>query len=152
MGVKHNVVAKIYSFKQAPYKIVRNCANNMKQYIARCPKEEKLSEKRLISLFLEGLTNKILHAHLYAKKHTSFNECCLDAMDYDDNFDVDDQSSLGIRKNEKTTSEKSLEASIVSTKEINLDVVAKIVLKRMGKLYHPLTYLYSSSTQGTYRW
>ena len=45
MGVKHNVVAKIYAFKQAPYETVRDCANRMKQYIARCPEEEKPSQK-----------------------------------------------------------------------------------------------------------
>ena len=27
MGVKHNIVAKIYAFKQAPYETVRDCAN-----------------------------------------------------------------------------------------------------------------------------
>lgn len=45
MGIKHNVVAKIHAFKQAAYKSVRDCANRMKQYIARCPEEEKPSQK-----------------------------------------------------------------------------------------------------------
>lgn len=129
MGVKHNVVAKIYAFKQAPYETVRDCANRMKQYIARCPEEEKPSQKRLISLFLEGLMSKTLHAHLYALKHTSFNECCHDAMDYDDNFDVDEKSS----QNEgKQSTEKSSE-----TKELSPDAIAELVLKRMGQLYRP---------------
>ena len=88
--------------------MVRDCANRMKQYISRCPKEDKPSQKWLISLFLEGLTSKTLHAHLYALKHTSFNECCHDAMDYDDNFDVDDKSSLFNNKEDKqSTAEKT---------------------------------------------
>ena len=54
----------------------------------RCPLDEKPSQGRLISLFLEGLRDKVLHAHLYAQRHKTFQECCIDAMDYDDNFEV----------------------------------------------------------------
>ena len=54
----------------------------------RCPSDEKPSQGRLVSLFLEGLQNKVLHAHLYAQKHKTFQECCIDAMDYNDNFEV----------------------------------------------------------------
>ena len=93
MGIKHNVVAKIHSFKQAAHESVRDCANRMKQYIARCGEIEKPSQKRLVSIFLEGLIDKNLHAHVYAKKHSNFNECCLDAMDYDDNFDLKGESN-----------------------------------------------------------
>ena len=71
----------------------------LKQYITHCPTDEKPSQARLISIFLEGLRNKMLHAHLYAKKHTNFKECYLDAMDYDDNFDISSLSSHGDRKN-----------------------------------------------------
>ena len=45
----------------------------------------------LVSLFLKGLNNPTLHTHLYARKHTNFNECCLDAMDFTDNFKFQDE-------------------------------------------------------------
>lgn len=61
---KYNLVTKIYSFKQVIHEIVRIVWT--KQYIARSPYEEKPSQKRLISIFLEGLINKALHVHLYA--------------------------------------------------------------------------------------
>ena len=106
MGIKHNVVAQIYAFKQKDHESVRDCANRLKQYITRCPTDEKPGQTRLISIFLEGLRNKMLHAHLYAKKHTNFNECCLDAMDYNDNFDISSVSSHGDCKSETEHQQK----------------------------------------------
>ena len=88
MGLKHNVVALIYSFKQGEHKFVWDSVTRLKQYMNRCPLDEKPSKGRLTSLFLEWLQNKVLHAHLYAQKHKTFQECCVDAMDYDDNFEV----------------------------------------------------------------
>ena len=45
--------------------IVVNC---LKQYIAKCPVEEKLSQDKLISLFLEGLKDKdVLQASIRKK-------------------------------------------------------------------------------------
>ena len=57
----------------------------MRQYLARCPMEEMPSQERLVSIFLEGLSNKELHATLYMKHHKNLNECIHDAIDYDDN-------------------------------------------------------------------
>ena len=74
MGIKHNALAKIYSFKQKDHETIRDCVNRLKQYIARCPYEEKISQARLISIFLQGLKNRTFHAHLYAQKHLTFNE------------------------------------------------------------------------------
>ena len=81
MGLKHNAVALLYSFKQGEHKSMRDSVSRLKQYVNRCPADEKPSQGRLISLFLEGLRNKVLHAHLYAQKHKTLQECCLDAMD-----------------------------------------------------------------------
>ena len=67
--------------------------NRLKQYVARCPGDEKPSQKRLISIFLAGLRNKTLHAHLYVKKHKKLNECCIDAMDFEDNMDLSNEWS-----------------------------------------------------------
>ena len=78
-----------------------------------------------------------MHAHLYAKKHTSFNECCLDAMDYDDNFDISSVSSHGTQKDDKKNSTKDSKSTVPSVKELNPNEVAELVLKRMRQLYHP---------------
>ena len=94
MGLKHNAVAQIYSFQQKEFESVRDCVSRLCQYVNRCPNDEKPSQGCLISIFLEGLQNKMLHAHLYARKHTTFQECCMDAMDYDDNFEVSGISSV----------------------------------------------------------
>ena len=94
MGLKHNAVAQIYSFQQKEFESVRDCVSRLRQYVNRCPNDEKPSQGRLISVFLEGLRNKMLHAHLYARKHTTFQECCMDAMDYDDNFEISSMSSI----------------------------------------------------------
>ena len=75
MGLKHNAVALIYSFKKKEQETIRDCVSRLRQYVNRCPSEEKPSQGRLISIFLEGLKNKLLHAHLDAKKHSTFEEC-----------------------------------------------------------------------------
>ena len=67
---------------------MRDCVNKLKQYIACSPDEEKPSQARLISMFLEGLKNWTLYAHLYACRHRTFNECCIDAMNFDNNFNA----------------------------------------------------------------
>jgi len=95
MGIKHNAVGLISSFKQKDQETVRDCVNKLKQYIARFLEVEKPSQTRLVSIFLEILRNKTLHAHLYAKKHSTFNSCCMDAMDYDENCELSMHDNLG---------------------------------------------------------
>ena len=80
MELKHNVFAQIYIFKQKEDKSVRDCTNRLRQYIICCPKDEKPKQGRLISIFLEGLRDKVLH------------ECRLDTMDYDGNFELSNSS------------------------------------------------------------
>ena len=55
MGVKHKPESNIQDFKQKEHETVRDCVNRLKQYIARCPIEEKPSQSKLVSIFLEGL-------------------------------------------------------------------------------------------------
>ena len=98
MGIKHNPQAKIYKFKQKDHETIRDFVNRLKQYIARCPVGKKRSESKIISLFLEGLKNKMLYKHLYAKKHHSFNVCYIEAMDLDDNFDENDEITSEIAR------------------------------------------------------
>ena len=58
MGIKHNAVAQMFSFQQREHEIVRDYVNKRKQYIVHCPDEEKPSQARLISIFLDGLKNR----------------------------------------------------------------------------------------------
>ena len=88
MGLKHNAVALIYSFRQGKHESIRDSVIRLRQYVNRCPLHKKPSQGKLISVFLEGLRDKVLHAHLYAQRHKTFQECCIDAMDYGDNFEV----------------------------------------------------------------
>ena len=132
VGINQNCIAQIYVFKKKDHESVRYCANQLKQYITRCPTDEKPGQKRLISIFLEGLRNKTLHAHLYAKKHTSFNECFLDAMDYDDNIDISSVSIHGDRKSEMRIPAKDAELIVPSVKDTQPDEIVELVLKQLG--------------------
>ena len=67
---------------------MRDCVNCLKLYLSRCPIEKKPSSLRLISIFLESLNNKTVHDHPYARRHVRFQECCLNVMDFDDNFEA----------------------------------------------------------------
>ena len=108
--------------------------SRLKQYINWCPKEEKPSQCRFISIFLEGLKNTTLHDHLYIKKYESFNECCLDAMDYDDNF-YRKGSSSETNFEENKSHERTRETSSSTTKELSQDQLVELVLKRLGQTY-----------------
>ena len=130
MGIKHNAVAQIFSFQQQEHETVRDCVNRLKQYIVRCPHDEKPSQARLISIFLEGLKNRTLHAHLYALRHKTFNECCLDAMDFDDNFDASSSGNGSVRK-------FALHSDATSQSEPSQDRIVDAILKRIGHTYRP---------------
>lgn len=88
MGIKHNAITRIYTFKQKAIETIRDCVSKLKLYINRCPPTSEMPiALRLISIFLEGLKNKEIHGHLYAKRHTNFHDCYLDSMDFDDSFE-----------------------------------------------------------------
>ena len=125
---------------------VRDSVNRLKQYIARCPNEEKPIQKRIISIFLVGLCNKTLHAHLYIKKHKKLNECCIDAMDFEDNMDFSNDSS----QEEGTSRDLAPRAT---TTNLSLEQIADIVMKRMGQLYrpHPWHIYTPQAIQGPFR-
>ena len=95
--------------------------------------KRNLAKGRLISILLEGLQNKTLHAHLYAKKHATLNACCTDAMDYDDNFDMSNIANLEIKKDGKSLSADSSS----QTPSLNPDQIAELVLKKLGQTYRP---------------
>ena len=81
-------MAQIYAFKQKENESVRDCANRLRQYISTCPEGEMHGPQHLVSLFLEGLSNKSLHANLYGCRHGTLNECIKDAIDFDDNSEL----------------------------------------------------------------
>ena len=45
-------------------------------------------QEKSISIFLEGLRDKTLHADLYAKKHKTLNQCIANVINLDDNCDI----------------------------------------------------------------
>ena len=75
------------SFKQKYKEAVRKCVDRLRQYIVHCPGSKTPSQEQLILCFLEGLRDKQLYTHLFAKGHWDFDECYNDAHKFDDNGD-----------------------------------------------------------------
>ena len=89
--------------------------------MARCLEEEMPSQERLVSIFLEGLKNKDLHATLYIKHHKNLNQCINDAIDYDDNCGDDE------KKDDKSSRASSGTSSVASqVEEITRGVMEKM--------------------------
>ena len=86
-GIKHNTVTHIYNFKQTKNKTVRDCSKRLKKYILRFPKKEIPNQECLVSIFVEGLVNKKLHAALYPMKHNTLTTCIKDVIELDNNVD-----------------------------------------------------------------
>ena len=109
-GIKHSVSTLLTNFKKEEKDSVRDCANKLKQYIARCPEVELVSQAKAVSISPEGLRDKSLHVDLYNKKHKTFNECIYDANDLDDNCDVygKDKPIFGL-DSQSTTSKNTQE-------------------------------------------
>ena len=83
---------------------VRDCTNRLRNTL----QDVQMKPKKIDLNIFRGLTKKIFHAHLYVRKHTCFNECCLDAMDYDDNFDISSVSSQEDQPRERHEPSKEL--------------------------------------------
>ena len=66
---------------------MRDYSKGLKKYILRCPKKEIPNWECLVSIFLEGLLDKKLHAALYPMKHKTLIACIKDAIKLDDNVD-----------------------------------------------------------------
>ena len=80
-------MTQILNFKKKDSETVRQCVDRLRQYIARCHDKETPSQECLISCFLEGLRDRQLYMHLFAKNHMDFDDCCFDAQKFDDNCD-----------------------------------------------------------------
>ena len=74
MALKHDVLSQIHGLKQNNDESMRDKTNHLRQYLARCPEEEMPSQEMSVSIFLEGLKNKDLHATLYMKHHKNLNQ------------------------------------------------------------------------------
>src|SRR5262249_42391427 len=59
-GMKNTSLGQINSFKQLPSESVRDCVNQIRQYIMRCPEDMLPSQEWLVSIYIEGLINKEL--------------------------------------------------------------------------------------------
>ena len=85
IGRKHYGLTFLYEFKQESSESLRDYALQFKKHLARCPKSKTPCQERLVSLFIEGLVNRELHAMLYIKHHKTMNECIREAIEFDDN-------------------------------------------------------------------
>ena len=91
--------------------------------------------QRLISLFLEGLKNKSLHANLYGKKHDTLNECIKNAIDFDDNCEIYGNVDKKIHSPSETSSVKS--GKTQETSLVEADAIADLVVKKMNQVFKP---------------
>ena len=90
------------------------------------------SQTKAVSIFLEGLRDKSLHANLYIKKHKTLNMCTYDAIDLDDNCDIygKDKPISGL-DSQSTTSKNTQE---IGKKKMNeVEAMVEMLMKRMSK-------------------
>ena len=134
-GIKHSVSSLITKFKQEEKESVRDCANRLKQYIARCPERELPTAEKSVSIFLEGLRDKKLHADLYAKKHKTLKECIHDAIDLDDNCDIYGKDKPISGTEGQSTASSSGETN--RNKQNETKAMVELIMKRMNQVFKP---------------
>ena len=93
------------------------------------------SQAKAVSIFLEGLRDKSLHADLYNKKHKTLNECMYDAIDLDNNCDIygTDKPISGL-DSQSTTSRNTHETGKDKTNKA--EAMVEMIMKRMNQLVH----------------
>ena len=64
---------------------MRHYSKKFKKYILRCLENKIPNQERLVSIFLEGLLNKKLHAALFLMKHKTLAANIKDAIELDNN-------------------------------------------------------------------
>ena len=77
-----------------------------------------------------------MHDHLYTRKHATFQECCIDAMDYDDNFKGSGITGIG-NKGRSQDSGSSVSSVVTQEKFPTKTEIADKILQRMGQAYKP---------------
>ncbi|MCO5577323.1 hypothetical protein L7F22_031151 [Adiantum nelumboides] len=120
-GIKHNTLTQILDFKQREKETIKDAIARLKSLISRCPLREMPAEDRLISCFLEGLTDRSLHMQLIGQKHIRLDDCFDDALLYEDNC------NLG-RANQAI--DNAVESSHASG-QVNQEAIADLVMKKI---------------------
>ena len=72
----------------------------------------------------------MLYAHLHAYCHRTFNDFCVDAMDFDDNFNASSQENDRERKQMFYSNESS-------SKDANSNKIVEMMLEGLGETYRP---------------
>ena len=90
--------------------------------ILRCPPREMPAEECLVSCFLESLRDRNLHMQLFGQKHVKLSECFDDALLYEDNCTW---------RGANVVQEDTIEGSSHTSKHVNSEAIADIVLQRM---------------------
>ena len=95
---------------------------------------EMPSSQRLVSIFLEGLANKSLHANLpcFAKKHNTLNSCIKDAIDFDDNCEIFGNVNASARL-ETSSTKNTIETG--KGHPVNAEAIAEMVMKKMNQVF-----------------
>ena len=125
----------ITKFKQEEKESVRDCANRLKQYIAKCPERELPTAEKSVSIFLEGLRDKKLHADLYAKKNKTLRECIHDAINLDDNCDIYRKDKPISGTESQSTASSSGETG--KNKINETEAMVELIMKRMNQVFKP---------------
>ena len=134
MGIKHNTIAHIYNFKQKGHETVRDCANRLRQYIARCPTHEIPSHEALSVAFLERAVEQDPPRQLVWHEALALNECVIDAIDLDDNCLIFGNISPRSAGSDHTynAANKAGESGVKSTQPPNTESIAEEVFKQMN--------------------
>ena len=85
---------------------------------------------RLISLFLEGLSNKSLHTNLYGRRHDTLNECLKDAIDFYDNYDL--YGNVNKKVNSFNASSNNQSGKTDEAAPIKVDFIADLVIQKVN--------------------
>ena len=113
---------------------MRDCANCLQQYIFQCLARDMPRPARLISLFLEGLSNKSLHANLYGQKHDTLNKCIKDAINRDDNCEVFGNVNKKVNCSDISSDQSG---KTKDSTPMEVDVMADLVIKKMNQMFKP---------------
>ena len=91
--------------------------------------------EKAVSIFLEGLRDKKLHAYLYAKKHKTLKECIHDAIDLDDNCDIYGKDKTISGTQSQSTASSSGDTGRNKTNET--EAMVELIMKRMNQVFKP---------------
>ena len=104
---------------------MRDCSKQLCKYILICPKVEIPNQEHLVSIFLEGLLNKKLHATLYPKKHKTLNAYIKDAIELNNNVNEFRYGRpMGLRDSRR--SEKSSKLRVIAQKTQPIDTTPQV--------------------------